>query len=275
MTTDIAPEVETPTLVTQEPDAPVENATPVGDADQQAVADAAPAPEATNLSSYEAEADAWLKEQEGKGSAPQAPEPEQRQGVDPALAQQAIALYRRNHETRQNEIKARENELIDLGIDVALARRMAKEDSDRLNSHHADGLQYAGYEAAMQERAVMVQAITSVVPQAIQTKVLESLKPADGQPNPPPAQIFEAFMKAYAEDAVEKAKPALRKEGFVAGRSIAERTAASANSGQHVQGGSPGRSFASEDALHTAWNNRDISRDVYAREYKRLTGRDL
>lgn len=44
--------------------------------------------------------------------------------------------------------------------------------------------------------------------------------------------------------------------------------------GTSIQGGT-GRQFASEDALNTAWIDKTITREVYAREYKRLTGRDL
>lgn len=47
-------------------------------------------------------------------------------------------------------------------------------------------------------------------------------------------------------------------------------------SGNTPNGGNAGgRHFANEDALHTAFNNGEITREVYGREYKRITSKDL
>jgi len=271
LTTDVAPEVETPTLVTQEV-TPEIDATPAGDADPQGVADAAPV-SAPDTSAIEAEADAWLQEQEGKGSEQRAPEPTQPQGVDTAAANEAIRRFREGYGTRQQRLDALGKRLEDAGYSKLEADAIAKEAKDILNEHHADSLQFAGYEAAMKERAVLVQAIAATVPQNIQTKVLDSLKPADGQPNPPMEKVLKAFIDAASTEAEARGKRDGRKEGFIAGRSFGERTQSSANSGQNVSGDPHGRTFANADALYTAWNNKELSRDQYRGEYKRLTGK--
>lgn len=279
MTTDAAvaePTVEeTPALVTQ--DSPPEiDATPAGDADPQASTDAAPESSAPDLASIEAEADEYLKSLEGKGSEQQAPEPKQNAGVDPAVAQEAIRRFREGYGTRQQRLDALAKRLTDAGYSALEVEAISKETKDILNEHHADALNLAGYEAAMTERQHLVQAIASTIPQSIQTKVLESLKPAEGQPNPPIDKVLKAFIDASTAAAKEEGRRDGRKEGFIAGRSQGERTQSSAKSGQRVNGEAAGRSYASEDALYTAWINKEpgLTREVYAREYKRLTGRD-
>jgi len=277
LTTDIAPEVETPTLVTQEIDAPVENATPVGDAGEQPVADAAPVsqePPTVDLTKYEAEADAYLKELEGKGSNAAATEAtrteEPQREVDPS---KNFAEHRQNTRARHDRVDTYKDELLEYGIPEPAVNRFLGEIKAIINEEHGDGLRLSGASAATIERAALLNGL-STLPAPYIEKLTSQVKRPDGAP-PPWADVFKTIRQIAHEEGKTEGEKTGRRAGYIDGRAQAERTAASANSGQHVQGGSPGRSFASEDALHTAWNNRDISRDVYAREYKRLTGRDL
>jgi hypothetical protein len=231
-------ETETPTLVTQE-SPPVDDATPPGDADPQASSDAAPStPETTvDLSAIEAEAAAaYQEEMASKGSEQQAPEPKQAQGVDAAQAAQAIALHRQNYGTRQTRVDAYKAELLDQGLAEPYVNRLVKEFKDILNEEHGDGFNYAGAGAALNERTAIAQAIASVVPESVRNKAIEGLKPKEGEPNPPPAKVFEAFMHAYAEDKAAKAEEDAFKRGFRRGRGVGERTQSSKSSGQSVQG---------------------------------------
>jgi hypothetical protein len=172
----------------------------------------------------------------GKGSETAAPEPKQEQGVDMAMAERATALHRQQHAARQKRADAYEQELLDQGLPDQYVKRLVKEFKDILNEEHADGYNYAGYGTAAQERVAMLRAVVQSVPQAIQTKVIESLKPAEGQPQPTPAKVFEAMLKAVADDAATKADKAAFERGFIKGRSQGERTQSSAKSGQQVQG---------------------------------------
>jgi hypothetical protein len=171
-----------------------------------------------------------------KGSEQQAPEPKQAQGVDPAQAAQAIALHRQNYGTRQSRVDAYKAELLDQGLAEPYVNRLVKEFKDILNEEHGDGFNYAGAGAALNERTAIAQAIAAVVPENVRNKAIEGLKPKDGQPNPPPAKVFEAFMNAYAEDKAAKADEAAFKRGFLKGRGVGERTQSSKSSGQSVQG---------------------------------------
>lgn len=231
----LTPVEETQPIVPQE--TIPENQPPVGDADPQVIADAAPAPETTiDTASIEAEADAWLQEQESKGGEQQAPETKREQGVDPAVVQQAILMHRQNHGTRQQRADAYKQELLDQGLAEPYVNRLVKEFKDILNEEHADGYNYAGAGAVMQERVGTLQAILGAVPEPVRAKVLADMKPAEGQPNPPPAKIFEALLNAYADDKAAAAAKAAKREGFIAGRSFGERTQSSAKSGQSVNG---------------------------------------
>lgn len=270
----LAPVEETPTLVTQEIP-PVDDATPLGDAGQQASSDAAPStPEPTaDLQALEAEAAAaYQEEMASKGSEPPAPEPTQAQGVDAAQAAQAIALHRQNYGTRQTRVDAYKAELLDQGLAEPYVNRLVKEFKDILNEEHGDGFNYAGAGTAMQERAAIVQAIASVVPQAIQTKVLADLKPKDGAAPPPPAKVFEAFMEAVAADKAAKAEEAGFKRGFVKGRSLGERTQSSANSGQSLSGDPPSTQTYTAAQLSAMSPDEyekvpiEVRRAVYARQ---------
>lgn len=276
MTTDIAPEVETPTLVTQE-EAPPENPTPVGDAGEQSIADAAPetTQEAPATADYEAEADAYMRDLEGKESNAGATEaertPEPQREVDPS---QNFLEHRQNTRARHDKVDGFKAELLEWGIPEASVTRFLGEVKNLINEEHGDGIRLSGSSAAFAERWAIGQALQTL-PESYIKQLNEKVKRPEGAP-PPWADMLKTIREIAEAEGDAKGEKRGRRLGFIDGNRHHETKSSSANSGQRVQGDSVnGRSFANEDALHTAWNDKAISRDVYAREYKRLTGRDL
>lgn len=244
-----------------------------GDAEPSAPADAGAAPETTvDTKAYEAEADAWLAEQAQKEGGEKPPEPEQPRGVDPAAVDAALTTFRNGYGSRQTRLDALEEALVDAGMPESVAKRFVKDSKDILNEHHADSLKYAGFEAAASEATAVLSSIRKVVSKPLYDQFIALANKGEITYE----QMFKDAITEAEAKAEKRGKEAGRKEGFVAGRSHAEKVASGSQSGQRTEGTATNtRSFQNEDALHVAFGNKEISRDVYAAEYKRLTGKDL
>lgn len=247
-------------------------ATPEGDAAASTPADAGSTQETpAETPDYEAEYEAWASEQTQKEGGEKQPEPAQVQGVDPAEVDNALRTFRANHDTRQKALDALHEDLVEAGMPDSVAKRFVKEAKDKLNEHHADSLNLAGYEAATRE----AQSVVAGLQQAVPKPVYESLVAKAQKGGLDYKVIFADVFAAGKAEGDKQGKEAGRKEGFIAGRSHAERVANGASSGQQIEGTAAVTRFTNEDALDTAFANKEISREQYAAEKKRLTGRDL
>lgn len=233
-------EAEVTTPVTTE-----EQITPVtGDAGEQPVADAAePGSEvATPVDETPEQYAERVLGESKEGDGQKAPEPTQRQGVDPAKVREAVQTFRTNHENRQRSLDALEADLEDAGLPQSVAKRFVKEAKDALNAHHADSLQYAGYEASEQAtqtfqeqlRAGLSEGLAPATFKGFQAKLDEFAK--SGQPMPY-ADVFKTVYELGQADG----KSSGYKEGLIKGntdgRAAAERVASASSSGQRAKGG--------------------------------------
>ncbi len=156
--------------------------------------------------------DAYLESLNKQGK-PEESAPESKPFYRPGLdkdprAGQYIQEFRQAHETRQHEIDAIADELIrDYGVPEAMARRIVKEQKDRLNSHHADALRLSGYDAAstavQYEQSHISDAIASALPKALHPKLAAKME-AEIQTNG--VASYTTVMKTIVE---------LAREGFV------------------------------------------------------------
>lgn len=201
---------------------------------------------------YEADYEAYLEENKGKEGEPEPTPGAERETIDPELIRRQIETYRRNHETRQKDIDGLKGRLMEEGLSSAAADFFIKEVKDRLNSHHADGLSYAGAEAAAKalqnEHQDITSGLTKGLPAAIKKAVDTRLSEvAKANPNGavPYADLFQAIHDEAEKAGVAKGK----KEGFIAGRSFAGRQKSISNGGKDVQGSEPApNSREAEDA---------------------------
>ena len=195
-----------------------------------------------------------------------------------AAAQRAFAqnYQQRSREAGQEAYQA----AIDLGYSEQEAQERGQKAIQRFNSHHADGLKLYEGEARRQAASQLVQgfndAIASVLddsertaffgpPDAPQTykaqqDVLKALKDVWQKDRMTPAEV-----KAHTTKAILDYRRDLESKGLVAG---------TASGSISESAGAGGRSFASEHDLNVAYNAGTVAHDHYAREYKRLTGRE-
>lgn len=174
------------------------------------------------------------------------------------------------------------DELQGLGLSKADADRIAKREHDDFNSHHADGLQLHKPAATREAMETVVSQINDAVKGTLGNdadKFFGTEAEPKGYANI--AEVFTSFKEivtagllteAEAEERETAAVLAFRRALEKAGRLTGTSSGQQVNSNSASSGD---RHFDNEDALHTAYGNRDITNEHYAREYKRLTGRDL
>ena len=268
----------------------VEEQTPIdsGDAAEVTLADAGSAPEPVTAD-IDAEVEAFVKEQTQKGSEQAQPEAARTEPqVDPEvlrMSEEARVRYQSNHKARHDAIDTEGDATIERlvadgysrPVAEALVSPLVKAGHDKLNEHHADGIKDAGWQAAYEQNAQFWRGVEAGVPQehheAIASKLAEGKY---GSYKDIAADLYEMGLKAGETAGYAKGEEAGLRTGYRNGLTRKANLASLSSDGQSVNGtGGGGGTFSSEDALHTAWNDKAISRDVYAREYKRLTGRDL
>ena len=279
MTTDAA--VAEPEVVqTPETPAPITEETPSTQTDAATLnADAGAAPEPVTAD-IDAEVEAFVKEQTQKGSEQAKPESTRTEPqVDPEAFryfQESAAAFDTGYKTRQSRLDTIA-EKVDAGdISIAEGFRQAK---DILNEHHADSKTKpeAISHALYVQNATMWNGFSEGIPQEHHEAIAQKL--SEGKLvtfKDIAAEFYERGKASGASEGYAKGEEAGLRTGYRNGLTRKADLASLSSDGQSVNGtGGGGGTFSSEDALHTAWNDKAISRDVYAREYKRLTGRDL
>lgn len=256
MTTDNgATAVAEPTDVAAEAEDPqTQDATLASDAGEQAGANAA-----ATEPDLEAETAAALAESKGKESANPPPEAEDepppfRAVVDPDLTRQAIETYRKHHTDRQAQLDAYEAELVEEGMSPALAKRFVKDSKDILNSHHADGLSFAAFEAVQErmadEKNLLVDGVGKGLPNKAATERFWEMAQKTADKRPDKLLTYSALANTLYTLGQEDGRSASYDDGFTkgyrAGRTKAAATAASATSGNVADGTSSGGKFYSQ-----------------------------
>lgn len=283
--------------------------TPVADAELTPAPDAAPPPE---VDAAESDVDTFLAGRK-EGTSAQSPEGttaeelpelvEAREAAAKAAAEKATAdttariereaaaqraqaarqaeetQFRQNYQARMQEAAQDAYEAaIDRGMSEAEAQQAGQRAAQRFNSHHADGLKLYGSEARMQAIAESTTAFNNAVAEVLGRDSDAFFKDGD-QPKRYTSHsdaiksLMEVARKGYvpASEAEASTKAAilayrrdLEKKGLISG----------SQSGTQVQGSAPGRQFGSEHDLNVAFNSGQVDREAYAREYKRLTGKE-
>lgn len=169
---------------------------------------------------------------------------------------------------------------LELGLTETEARARAEKAVQRFNSHHADGLKLYEGEARRMAATQLVQgfndAIASVLddtertaffgsPDSPQTykaqqDVLKALKDVWQKD-----RMTQAEVKAHTTKAILDYRRDLEAKGLIAGTASGSTSEAA---------GPSGRTYATEHDLNVAYNAGQVDHGAYAREYKRLTGRE-
>lgn len=202
--------------------------------------------------------------------------------VDPVEIARRSGEVKRRFEERQKAYDQLDFDAYNLDTDAG--RKRFKDDAKRLlNEHHNDLLTNAGYQATELAWAAIgaevyetIKALPKPLSESIVGAITQASKETYGGANVPFGEAFriaaEAARKAGEAEGYRKGLG----KGFSDGKKAGESAASGASSGQAVNGNAaPGLRFRSEDALHTAFANKEINAATYASEYKRLTGRDL
>lgn len=216
---------------------------------------------------------------------------EEKDAADRKAAADRQKAFEDGYRQRMESVKSVEDELINLGVTPAEARRITNRLANDFNSHHADGLKLHEPTAKAEASAALSQALNDGFKSALGDKA-ERFFGSEEEPKAYPT--VEAALESYREivtdgllskteaDAATKVavlayhREYLEKDG---GKKALEYIR-SRNSGQVVNGeGSGGSySFTTEHELNAAYNDEahPIHNDHagYAREYKRLTGRE-
>lgn len=239
MTTDNGATAVAETEVTEEP------GQVAGDAGEQQVADAAETEEEAQVQEpdFTAEADEYLKTVEDKGSeGDSTPGSTRQRGPDPQQVANAVAIFRANHDTRQKALDSLEADLVDAGMAESIARRFVKEAKDKLNEHHADSLQYAGYEAATNTLSQHWGAIEEGLSKSLSKEEMSSFTAArdkaweenDGVFAYP--DMIAAIRNAGYESGRSKGYKEGAKQGYLDGRKAGETARESSRSGSDIGG---------------------------------------
>lgn len=200
-----------------------------------------------------------------------------------AARQAQERAFQANYQNRMREAGQEAYQLaIESGLSEADAQARGQTAMQRFNSHHADGLRL--YEPAARRMAA------EAVQAAWNTNVAEMLG-ADA----PKFFGTDAEPKAYRNQGEAlKALQAIWQEGRMTAAEVKAHTTREVvaykahliktypqiaailgtASGSSPNGDTPGRSYSSEHELNIAFNNNELSRESYAAEYKRLTGRE-
>ena len=183
----------------------------------------------------------YFKE-DGKEKVELAPEPWQPE-VDPVAIQQALNTFRQNYGTRQRRLDDLQDDLVEAGLQPAVAKLFIKSSKDILNEHHADSLENAGKEervkAYQSSSREMHQALEKVVPAAqrkdLEAAIEESSKRHEGV-TPFVDVVATVYQLGSKSTEVTKAKEDAFTNGYNRGRADGEKSATSASSGQKVNG---------------------------------------
>lgn len=167
-----------------------------------------------------------------------------------------------------------------LGATAEMAEEAAQEAKSFLNKRHEDGMRLYETDAFAKANGTFSQLINDAIREDLGA---DAEKFFGTEAEPKGYDGMKAALKGYREVvtdgliskaeaeadtklALVKYRRHLEEQGLING----------ARSGQPTNGApASGRRFANEDALNTAWNNREITRTEFAQEKKRLTGRDL
>ena len=221
---------------------------PSGDAGDVTPADAAsvppPAePAAPSDADIEAEAQAALTarlETQGKESGTVTPEPP-RPRVDPALETEARRLHTEGYRTRQQKVDAYDADLAE-EVSEPLRKRLVKEFKDFLNEEHADGIKYGGFTskalALQEEQQEIMTGLQSALPAAARPEWESAFTEATTKNGGvmPYAEVFKTYWDLAEAAGRDKGYKAGHTDGFKDGRRVGEKTKASAESGQSVNG---------------------------------------
>lgn len=257
VTTDVSEQTEVQPEVAPEGQlAPPDNAEPTTQADAAAQPDASQetGEQEPALPEDPAEYVKSVLEKEGQDGQP---ETQQRKPlIDPEQARQGLEAYRNAHRDRQRAFDDMRDRLIEAGYSKLETEAIIKDSKDILNSHHADALKYAGYEASSTALAEVGQSVWEGI-DALPKPVSESVKTAfnDAAKSSPNGEVpYSDVIKIIAERSQEIGRKdgyakGLEK-GFTDGRSARDATASGASSGQSVNGRNPTSSDnRSEDAI--------------------------
>jgi hypothetical protein len=270
LTTDVAPEVQTPIAEAPEAEAPLQTPIDPGDAaTANADAGATPEPAADNSAQVDAIVQELLQKESAteKPETTQAPEPQ----VDPEVlrhAEEARNRYQGNHKTRHDAIDtegaATVNRLVADGysqvVAEALVAPLVKASHDKLNEHHADGIKDAGWEAAFEQNRALWQGIAEAAPVEWHPE-LEKKLASGGYPTHS-AIVKDLITRAEAAGEAKgygKGKEAGIKLGVSEGLARATQLSSLSSDGQQVNG-TGGGSGASR------WTTKTEARNLHAQD---------
>lgn len=183
----------------------------------------------------------YFKE-DGKEKVEPAPEPWQPE-VDPVAVQQAINSFREGYGSRQKRLDDLEDSLVEAGLQPAVAKLFIKSAKDTLNEHHADSLKYAGFEerakayqsSSMEMHSALDKVVPTTLRKELDTAIEESVKRNKGVA--PFVDILATVLRLGGKTAeVVASKVDAYSAGYNKGRADGEKNAASASSGQKVNG---------------------------------------
>lgn len=192
-----------------------------------------------------------------------------RPAVDPETVARAINYYRQQHGTRQADLDKITAELVEDGISPARAERLVKVAKDKVNEQYADGLNFAGYEAANRARSEEQAALTESFRSTLGTdfKTFEEAVIAVGKADPQGIARYPDVLRAFQEVSrkgfvAKKDHDAAIVKAFNEGRAVGLKNQPTANGGRNNHTGtaaSGSKNFTTVQEAQAAHRRGEIS----------------